>query len=133
MGKKTLTWALRLVAVAGTIYCIIAYLELRASSDSISKRISYTFVTKVLNAGRGHHTDVKILYKDSVYLVGLLPANYDKIDKGILPNLYYSERKDYVFDKDTELRTRPWGVVICLANFILTFLPLEEWERKLRE
>jgi hypothetical protein len=133
MWKKTYTWACRLVLAAGAIYCVVAYFELRASSDSLSKRISYMFVSKVLNPGRGHHTDVNIRYKDSVYAVGLHYSNYDKIDKGILPDLYYSARKDYVFDKDAELRTRPWGVVLFLANLIITFLPLEAWERKLRE
>ena len=91
------------------------------------------FVSKVLNPGRGHYTDVNIRYKDSVYVVSLRYTNYDKIDEGILPDLYYSARKDYVFDKDTELRSRISGVILFLVNFIITFLPLEEWERKLRE
>jgi len=133
MWKKTYTWACRLVLAAGAIYCVVAYFELRASSDSLSKRISYMFVSKVLNPGRGHYTDVNIRYKDSVYVVSLRYTNYDKIDEGILPDLYYSARKDYVFDKDTELRSRISGVILFLVNFIITFLPLEEWERKLRE
>ncbi len=130
MSKKTYTWIFRIVLIALALYVFIGHLEIKASSNNPSKKIKYTFISKEINGGRGHRSDVYVRYKDSVYHVGLHHKNYDRIGRGILPDLYYSATKDYVFDKDAE--TRLTLVFLILVIVVMTFLPLEEWERRIR-
>lgn len=132
MEKKILAWIVWAVLSGVAIYSLVAYLELKSSSNSPEKKILYSYISKeVVKGGRTWNYAMLVLYKGSKYQVDITQKAYEKIGQGILPELYYSRSKDYVFTK-WEVGSRLQLVFLCLLVIGITLLPLEKWEQKLR-
>ena len=85
------------------------------SSISESKPIVYSFVEKKINrGGRGESYDMIIEYNNGERTISITSKEYDLIEKGDFPKLFYSKNTDSIFSK--------WSIKLSLRVSILFLL-----------
>lgn len=81
-----------------SIYSLYNYCVYRLDVKK-SKLLEYEFVRKDEKNGRGRYYTMQLIYEHRSYSVSITEHEYDEIDDGIYPSLYYSEKKGTIFSE----------------------------------
>lgn len=100
MNKDTIIGVVLSVMFIGvSINYLKNYIDFK-SAISENKPIPYTIIDKKINkGGRGVSYDMIIEYKNSRQTISITSKDYDWIQSGKYPELYYSKRSGLIFSK----------------------------------
>lgn len=112
--SKILKYIFSVLFLCVTIYSLFNYIHFRNALSEF-KPIVYSYIEKRVNrGGRGESYDMIIEYKNKKRTISITSQDFDLIENGIYPELYYSQDIDSVFSK--------WSVKVSLRVAILFLL-----------
>ena len=93
-----------------------------------SNPITYKYISKKLNSGRGSSYDMSLTYNNKIYTTSITGKEYELIDTGVYPTLYFSDKSKTIYSK--------WIVAmnlrISIAMLFVFILVVTPWEYALR-
>jgi hypothetical protein len=111
---KAVKFVLGIIFFSISVKFFMDYIDFN-SSISESKPIVYSFVEKRINrGGRGESYDMIIEYKNRERTISINSKEYDLIEKGDFPKLFYSKNTDSIFSK--------WSIKLSFRITILFLL-----------
>ena len=98
------------------------YIDYKNEKIENKKIISYEFVNKKDNkSGRGSSYDMVVKYKDKLHTISITSNEYDMIDNGKLPKLYYLENSKELFS-DWTIKLKLRITVLFFSLFLASFI-----------
>lgn len=116
-----IVFGLVLLCIAFVHFC--NYLEYSYAIGS-NKPIAYKYISKELNSGRGVSYDMNLAYNNKNYTTSITSKEYDLINKGVYPTLYFSDKSKTIYSK--------WVIAmnlrISLVMLFVFILVITPWE-----
>ncbi|MFW0739391.1 hypothetical protein [Flavobacterium sp. T12S277] len=120
--KRLLKFILGLLFISISIISFYNYLEFKSSFIN-NKSLSYSFVEKRINrGGRGESYEMDFLYNNKKHSISITSNEYNLIEEGKYPDLYFSERSGNFFSK-WEAKKSFRISLLFFSLFIFTIIP----------
>lgn len=120
--KRLLKFILGLLFISISIISFRNYLDFKSSLIN-NKPLSYLFIEERINTGgRGESYEMDFLYNNNKYSISITSTEYDLIQEGKYPNLYFSKNSNKFFSK-WEIKKSFRISILFFSLFIFTIIP----------
>lgn len=111
---KAVKYIFGVLFLSVSIYSLMNYIDFRNALTK-SKPIVYSFIEKRVNkGGRGESYDMIIKFKNKERTISITSKEFELIENGKYPELFYSNDTDSIFSK--------WSIKLSLRITILFLL-----------